>query len=205
MNIDDNYQELLEKEIRVQEALKAARKAQQEAEEQLLGKEVRIQESIKAAREADIANQKKHGKAVSLDDKRGLRLFPTFMSAAAVLLFIVFGTWQYDVLRTRTAAEYGLSYARSTDDIQLLLDAKEYDQAMEMIDKELARPFNPDVYPEESRAQAQSDHEIEQQDLQLKKACILLMQGEKKEAREILKALDTDEAKEILDRLFLPW
>ncbi len=319
---------MLENEIRVQESLKAAKKAQQDAEEQLLGKEFRVQESMKsmkAARDACIAKLEKEvnnittsrqqadalykklsketdelnkmfdtitdkyaikpkdifEKAASLADELSDRyrtlyneadrlntlisdkmkeaktygesalvstlgneqtdvqkmLFSintakkdvseiaitldeyaaaldiekrhrrrlSIIAMAAVLLFFVFGTWQYDISRTYSAGEYGLGLviAKDANEIQSLIEAKDYDQALKLIDKELARPFNPENYPD--KAQAQHDHLVEEQDLKLKKASILLMQGKKKEAKEILKALDTTEAKEILDKLFLPW
>ena len=350
MNIDDNYLDFLEKEIRVQESLKAAKKAywetvdgmlekeirvqesikaakkaQQEAEEQLLGNEVRVQESMKAARNAYIAELNKEvnnittsrqqanvlydnltqdtnalkkmfdtitdsdaikpagifDNAVSLasdlegrykklnDEAKRLndlisakleeaksiresalvtrlvkeqadvqkmlfsintaqkdvseiaialdeyeaaiamgkkhRRILSIIAVAASFLFIAFGTWQYDIGRTYSAGEYGLGLANARDanEIQSLIKAKDYDQALELIDKELARPFNLENYPD--KVQAKRNHYVEEQDLKLKKASILLMQGKKKEAKEILKALNTPKAKEILDKLFLPW
>jgi hypothetical protein len=50
--IDDNYLELLEKEIRVQESIKAAKKAYRATIDGMLEKEIRVQESLKAAKKA---------------------------------------------------------------------------------------------------------------------------------------------------------
>jgi len=143
--------------------------------------------------EAAIAMGKKHRRILSI------------IAVAASFLFIAFGTWQYDIGRTYSAGEYGLGLANARDanEIQSLIKAKDYDQALELIDKELARPFNLENYPDKD--QAKRNHYVEEQDLKLKKASILLMQGKKKEAKEILKALNTPKAKEILDKLFLPW
>ena len=152
--------------------------------------------------------------AIALDEyaaaiamgKRHRRIL-SIIAVAASFLFIAFGTWQYDIGRTYSAGEYGLGLviAKDANDIQSLIDAKDYDRALELIDKELARPFNSDNYPEEWRDKAERDHLAEMQDLKLKKASILLMQGKKKEAKEILKTLNRPEAKKILDKLFLPW
>ena len=87
------------------------------------------------------------------------------------------------------------SVTRGGSELDSLVEAKDYKAAIALIDEQL----NVDYEIDDPEAKAAWEEDMK--DLQYQKAVILLKDGKKRQAKKILKALDDEPSRELLDKL----
>ena len=87
------------------------------------------------------------------------------------------------------------SVMRGGSELDSLVEAKDYKAAIALIDEQL----NVDYEIDDPEAKAAWEEDMK--DLQYQKAVILLKDGKKRQAKKILKALDDEPSRELLDKL----
>jgi hypothetical protein len=102
--------------------------------------------------------------------------------------------WDHNVT-VNVGNEAYASVMRGGSELDSLVEAKDYKAAIALIDEQL----NVDYEIDDPEAKAAWEEDMK--DLQYQKAVILLKDGKKRQAKKILKALDDEPSRELLDKL----
>ena len=150
-----------------------------------LSREVRLHAAV------DMLKNKKAGAKV-IDFTRILKsVTPVAVAACMVCGCMI---WDHNVTVNVGNAAYE-SVMRGGSELDALVNAKEYEAAIALIDEQL----NVDYEIDDPEARAEWEEDMK--DLKYDKAVILLKDGKKRQAKKILKELNDDRSKELLDKL----
>lgn len=150
-----------------------------------LSREVRLHAAV------DMLKNKKTGARV-IDFTRILKsVTPVAVAACMVCGCMI---WDHNVTVNVGNAAYE-SVMRGGSELDSLVKAKDYKDAIALIDVQL----NADYEIDDPDAKAAWEEDMK--DLQYQKAVILLKDGKKRQAKKILKALDDEPSRELLDKL----
>lgn len=150
-----------------------------------LSREVRLHAAV------DMLKNKKTGAKV-IDFTRILKsVTPVAVAACMVCGCMI---WDHNVTVNVGNAAYE-SVMRGGSELDALVNAKEYEAAIALIDEQL----NVDYEIDDPEARAEWEEDMK--DLKYDKAVILLKDGKKRQAKKILKELNDDRSKELLDKL----
>lgn len=116
------------------------------------------------------------------------------MAIAAAMVCGVF-IWDGSVTRNVGNEMYGV-IMRGGDEIDTQVEAGNYQKALELIDEELGKTYELSDDPVANAAYSQA-----MDDLRYRKALVYLKMGKKRAAKEILRALNDDRSKQVLDKL----
>lgn len=150
-----------------------------------LSREVRLHAAV------DMLRNKKAG-ARAIDFTKILKsVTPVAVAACMVCGCMI---WDHTVtVNVGNAAYEGVM--RGGSELDSLVEAKDYKAAIALIDEQL----NVDYEIDDPEAKAAWEEDMK--DLQYQKAVILLKDGKKRQAKKILKALDDEPSRELLDKL----
>jgi hypothetical protein len=205
----------LENEVRAFNTLKAAQKAYQDDLEEHLKNEIRAQQTLNAAETAYEKNLEEHLRnevqaRQTLDaakdnyNKRPVIIpWGRYIASAAAACFIgvlIFTGIEADYRNTcRTGEEMLAAYSfRDGSSIDQSIESKEYEQALTEIEDQLKEI--PDL--ETLSGEVREAKLLEYNRLMEQKAIVLLLMGEHRKAKAVLKQLDTPEAQKALDSLW---
>lgn len=195
----DDLEEHLKNEIRAQQTLNAAESAYEKNLEEHLRNEVRARQTLDAA----MVNYNK--RAVITPPTATPRIIPwgRYIASAAAACFIgvlIFTGIEADYRNTcRTGEEMLAAYSfRDGSSIDQSIESKEYEQALSEIEDQLKEiPDLETLSGEVREAKLQEYNRLMEQ-----KAIVLLLMGEHRKAKAVLKQLDTPEAQKALDSLW---
>ena len=150
-----------------------------------LSREVRLHAAV------DMLRNKKAG-ARAIDFTKILKsVTPVAVAACMVCGCMI---WDHTVtVNVGNAAYEGVM--RGGSELDSLVEAKDYKAAIALIDEQL----NVDYKIDDPEAKAAWEEDMK--DLKYQKAVILLKDGKKRQAKKILKALDDEPSRELLDKL----
>lgn len=150
-----------------------------------LSREVRLHAAV------DMLKKKKTGGRVIDFTKILKSVTPVAVAACMVCGCMI---WDHTVtVNVGNAAYEGVM--RGGSELDSLVEAKDYKAAIALIDEQL----NVDYEIDDPEAKAAWEEDMK--DLQYQKAVILLKDGKKRQAKKILKALDDEPSRELLDKL----
>ena len=150
-----------------------------------LSREVRLHAAV------DMLKKKKTGGRVIDFTKILKSVTPVAVAACMVCGCMI---WDHNVTVDVGNAAYE-SVMRGGSELDSLVEAKDYKAAIALIDEQL----NVDYEIDDPEAKAAWEEDMK--DLQYQKAVILLKDGKKRQAKKILKALDDEPSRELLDKL----
>lgn len=150
-----------------------------------LSREVRLHAAV------DMLKKKKTGARVIDFTKILKSVTPVAVAACMVCGCMI---WDHNVTVDVGNAAYE-SVMRGGSELDSLVEAKDYKAAIALIDEQL----NVDYEIDDPEAKAAWEEDMK--DLQYQKAVILLKDGKKRQAKKILKALDDEPSRELLDKL----
>lgn len=150
-----------------------------------LSTEVRLHAAV------DMLKKKKAGARVIDFTKILKSVTPVAVAACMVCGCMI---WDHNVTVNVGNAAYE-SVMRGGSELDSLVEAKDYKAAIALIDEQL----NVDYEIDDPEAKAAWEEDMK--DLQYQKAVILLKDGKKRQAKKILKALDDEPSRELLDKL----
>ena len=150
-----------------------------------LSREVRLHAAV------DMLKKKKTGARVIDFTKILKSVTPVAVAACMVCGCMI---WDHNVTVDVGNAAYE-SVMRGGSELDSLVEAKDYKAAIALIDEQL----NVDYKIDDPEAKAAWEEDMK--DLKYQKAVILLKDGKKRQAKKILKALDDEPSRELLDKL----
>ena len=150
-----------------------------------LSREVRLHAAV------EMLKNKKAGAKVVDFTKILKSVTPVAVAACMVCGCMI---WDHNVT-VNVGNEAYASVMRGGSELDSLVEAKDYKAAIALIDEQL----NVDYEIDDSEAKAAWEEDMK--DLQYQKAVILLKDGKKRQAKKILKALDDEPSRELLDKL----
>ena len=150
-----------------------------------LSREVRLHAAV------EMLKNKKTGAKVIDFNKILKSVTPVAVAACMVCGCMI---WDHNVTVDVGNAAYE-SVMRGGSELDSLVEAKDYKAAIALIDDQL----NVDYEIDDPEAKAAWEEDMK--DLQYQKAVILLKDGKKRQAKKILKALDDEPSRELLDKL----
>ena len=150
-----------------------------------LSREVRLHAAV------DMLKKKKTGAKVVDFTKILKSVTPVAVAACMVCGCMI---WDHNVT-VNVGNEAYASVMRGGSELDSLVEAKDYKAAIALIDEQL----NVDYEIDDPEAKAAWEEDMK--DLQYQKAVILLKDGKKRQAKKILKALDDEPSRELLDKL----
>lgn len=150
-----------------------------------LSREVRLHAAV------DMLKKKKTGARVIDFTKILKSVTPVAVAACMVCGCMI---WDHNVTVNVGNDAYE-SVMRGGSELDSLVEAKDYKAAIALIDEQL----NVDYEIDDPEAKAAWEEDMK--DLQYQKAVILLKDGKKRQAKKILKALDDEPSRELLDKL----
>lgn len=150
-----------------------------------LSREVRLHAAV------EMLKNKKTGAKVIDFTKILKSVTPVAVAACMVCGCMI---WDHNVTVDVGNAAYE-SVMRGGSELDSLVEAKDYKAAITLIDEQL----NVDYEIDDPEAKAAWEEDMK--DLQYQKAVILLKDGKKRQAKKILKALDDEPSRELLDKL----
>lgn len=150
-----------------------------------LSREVRLHAAV------DMLRNKKAGAKVIDFTKILKSVTPVAVAACMVCGCMI---WDHKVTVDVGNDAYA-SVMRGGSELDSLVEAKDYKAAIALIDEQL----NVDYEIDDPEAKAAWEEDMK--DLQYQKAVILLKDGKKRQAKKILKALDDEPSRELLDKL----
>ena len=150
-----------------------------------LSREVRLHAAV------DMLKKKKSGARVIDFTKILKSVTPVAVAACMVCGCMI---WDHNVTVDVGNAAYE-SVMRGGNELDSLVEAKDYKAAIALINEQL----NVDYEIDDPEAKAAWEEDMK--DLQYQKAVILLKDGKKRQAKKILKALDDEPSRELLDKL----
>ena len=150
-----------------------------------LSREVRLHAAV------DMLKKKKAGTKVVDFTKILKSVTPVAVAACMVCGCMI---WDHNVT-VNVGNEAYASVMRGGSELDSLVEAKDYKAAIALIDEQL----NVDYEIDDPEAKAAWEEDMK--DLQYQKAVILLKEGKKRQAKKILKALDDEPSRELLDKL----
>ena len=150
-----------------------------------LSREVRLHAAV------DMLKKKKAGAKVVDFTKILKSVTPVAVAACMVCGCMI---WDHNVT-VNVGNEAYASVMRGGSELDSLVEAKDYEAAIALIDEQL----NVDYEIDDPEAKAAWEEDMK--DLQFQKAVILLKEGKKRQAKKILKALDDEPSRELLDKL----
>ena len=150
-----------------------------------LSREVRLHAAV------DMLKKKKAGAKVVDFTKILKSVTPVAVAACMVCGCMI---WDHNVT-VNVGNEAYASVMRGGSELDSLVEAKDYKAAIALIDEQL----NVDYEIDDPEAKAAWEEDMK--DLQYQKAVILLKDGKKRQAKKILKALDDEPSRELLDKL----
>ena len=150
-----------------------------------LSREVRLHAAV------EMLKNKKTGAKVIDFTKILKSVTPVAVAACMVCGCMI---WDHNVTVDVGNAAYE-SVMRGGSELDSLVEAKDYKAAIALIDEQL----NVDYEIDDPEAKAAWEEDMK--DLQYQKAVILLKDGKKRQAKKILKALDDEPSRELLDKL----
>ena len=119
------------------------------------------------------------------------------MSTVAVAAAMVLGVFVWDDSRTKSVGTDALAVVwKGGDPIDDCIEKGDYQKAIDLIDEELGKTYELGDDPEAIAAYTQAMN-----DLKYRKALVYLKMGKKRAAKVILKALNDERSKEVLDKL----
>lgn len=119
------------------------------------------------------------------------------LSTVAVAAALVLGVFVWDGSVTQKVGQDMYSVVmRDGSEIDMFVEAGEYQKAIDLIDEELGKTYELGDDPEALAARIQ-----DMNDLNYRKALIYLKMGKKRAAKTILKDLNDDRSKEVLNKL----
>lgn len=127
-----------------------------------------------------------------IDFSKILKSFVPIAVAACMVSCVMI--WDHKVT-INVGNEAYASVMRGGAELDSLVEAKDYKAAIALIDEQL----NVDYEIDDPEAKAAWEEDMK--DLQYQKAVILLKDGKKRQAKKILKALDDEPSRELLDKL----
>lgn len=150
-----------------------------------LSREVRLHAAV------EMLKNKKTGAKVIDFTKILKSVTPVAVAACMVCGCMI---WDHNVT-VNVGNEAYASVMRGGSELDSLVEAKDYKAAIALIDEQL----NVDYEIDDPEAKAAWEEDMK--DLQYQKAVILLKEGKKRQAKKILKALDDEPSRELLDKL----
>ena len=150
-----------------------------------LSREVRLHAAV------EMLKNKKAGAKVVDFTKILKSVTPVAVAACMVCGCMI---WDHNVT-VNVGNEAYASVMRGGSELDSLVEAKDYKAAIALIDEQL----NVDYEIDDPEAKAAWEEDMK--DLQYQKAVILLKEGKKRQAKKILKALDDEPSRELLDKL----
>ena len=150
-----------------------------------LSREVRLHAAV------EMLKNKKTGAKVIDFTKILKSVTPVAVAACMVCGCMI---WDHNVT-VNVGNEAYASVMRGGSELDSLVEAKDYKAAIALIDEQL----NVDYEIDDPEAKAAWEEDMK--DLQYQKAVILLKDGKKRQAKKILKALDDEPSRELLDKL----
>ena len=150
-----------------------------------LSREVRLHAAV------EMLKNKKTGAKVIDFTKILKSVTPVAVAASMVCGCMI---WDHNVT-VNVGNEAYASVMRGGSELDSLVEAKDYKAAIALIDEQL----NVDYEIDDPEAKAAWEEDMK--DLQYQKAVILLKDGKKRQAKKILKALDDEPSRELLDKL----
>ena len=150
-----------------------------------LSREVRLHAAV------EMLKNKKAGAKVIDFTKILKSVTPVAVAACMVCGCMI---WDHNVT-VNVGNEAYASVMRGGSELDSLVEAKDYKAAIALIDEQL----NVDYEIDDPEAKAAWEEDMK--DLQYQKAVILLKDGKKRQAKKILKALDDEPSRELLDKL----
>ncbi len=137
-------------------------------------------------------------KEMALSTKRKTnRQFIYVMSTLAVAASMVCGVFIWDDSRTRAVGADAMAVVwKGSDTIDDCIEKGDYQKAIDLIDEELGKTYELGDDPEVIVAYTQ-----EMNDLKYRKALVYLKMGKKRAAKAILKELNDERSKEVLNKL----
>ena len=150
-----------------------------------LSREVRLHAAV------EMLKNKKAGAKVIDFTKILKSVTPVAVAACMVCGCMI---WDHNVT-VNVGNEAYASVMRGGSELDSLVEAKDYKAAIAFIDEQL----NVDYEIDDPEAKAAWEEDMK--DLQYQKAVILLKDGKKRQAKKILKALDDEPSRELLDKL----
>jgi hypothetical protein len=150
-----------------------------------LSREVRLHAAV------EMLKNKKAGAKVVDFTKILKSVTPVAVAACMVCGCMI---WDHNVT-VNVGNEAYASVMRGGSELDSLVEAKDYKAAIALIDEQL----NVDYEIDDPEAKAAWEEDMK--DLQYQKAVILLKDGKKRQAKKILKALDDEPSRELLDKL----
>ena len=150
-----------------------------------LSREVRLHAAV------EMLKNKKAGAKVVDFTKILKSVTPVAIAACMVCGCMI---WDHNVT-VNVGNEAYASVMRGGSELDSLVEAKDYKAAIALIDEKL----NVDYEIDDPEAKAAWEEDMK--DLQYQKAVILLKDGKKRQAKKILKALDDEPSRELLDKL----
>lgn len=119
------------------------------------------------------------------------------LSTVAVAAAIVLGIFVWDDSRTKSVGTDALEVVwKGSDAIDDCIEKGDYQKAIDLIDEELEKTYDLGDDPGAIAAYTQAMN-----DLKYRKALVYLKMGKKRAAKEILKNLNDERSKEVLDKL----
>ena len=150
-----------------------------------LSREVRLHAAV------EMLKNKKAGAKVVDFTKILKSVTPVAIAACMVCGCMI---WDHNVT-VNVGNEAYASVMRGGSELDSLVEEKDYKAAIALIDEQL----NVDYEIDDPEAKAAWEEDMK--DLQYQKAVILLKDGKKRQAKKILKALDDEPSRELLDKL----
>ena len=149
---------------------------------------------IMKAKEAELSTAKR---SQPVDSRPIFARYKYVLSTVAVAAAMVCGVFIWDGSVTKSVGQQMYSVVmRDGSEIDTCVESGDYQKAIELIDEELGKTYELGDDPEALAAYTQ-----EINDLKYRKALVYLKMGKKRSAKAILKELDDERSKEVLDKL----
>jgi tetratricopeptide (TPR) repeat protein len=149
---------------------------------------------IMKAKEAELSTAKR---SRHVDSRPIFARYKYVLSTVAVAAAMVCGVFIWDGSVTKSVGQQMYSVVmRDGSEIDTCVELGDYQKAIELIDEELGKTYELGDDPEALAAYTQ-----EINDLKYRKALVYLKMGKKRSAKAILKELDDERSKEVLDKL----
>ena len=212
---DEKLESYLEHEVQASNAIKTAKLAYEANIEKCLENEISARNTINKAKEAyqiienevpaaaTIPQETEYPKSVASKPSISWNRYIISAAAACFLGFVVFSTDNYYTKEAGQNMYIAYSSAqpveKDADTFDLLIQNKEYKQALESINQDLEANKIMTASAEDDLEKQFCKDQYNQ--LMEQKAIVLLLLGEHRQAKTILKELDTPYAKKALEEL----
>ena len=158
------------------------------------GVKIHEMRELMRAKEAKLSTNRK---TVTIRIANFFATYKYAMSTVAVAAAMVLGVFVWDDSRTKSVGTDALAVVwKGSDPIDDCIENGDYQKAIDLIDEELGKTYELGDDPDAIAAYTQ-----EMNNLKYRKALVYLKMGKKRAAKSILKELNDERSKEILDKL----